>query len=79
MNVEAQVLEGYMALGQGTQLGPEITTAFASGVDASVMAVVRGVLLTRPGFEDRLKASSTLQELVKWLPPDLFRVCLAQV
>ena len=67
-----------MALGAVGQLGPEITTSFASGVDASVMAVVRGVLLTRPGFEERLSASTTLQELIKWLPPDLFRLCLSQ-
>ena len=53
--------------------------AFASGVDTNVMSVVRGVMLTRPGFEERLKTGSTLQELVKWLPPDLFRICLAQV
>ncbi len=74
-----KVLEGYMALNNVGQLGPEITTAFASGVDANVMAVVRGVLLTRPGFEERLSAGNTLQELIKWLPPDLFRLCLAQV
>lgn len=41
--------------------------------------VVHGMLLTRPGFEERVKGSSNMQEMLKWLPSDLFRTCLARV
>ena len=43
--------------------------------------VVRGVVLTRPtpGLEERVKSTQLLQELVKWLPPDLFLTCLSRV
>lgn len=37
------------------------------------------MLLTRPGFEERVKGSSNMQEMLKWLPSDLFRTCLARV
>ena len=37
------------------------------------------MLLTRPGFEDRVKGSSNMQEMLKWLPSDLFRTSLARV
>ena len=39
------------------------------------------MVLTRPspGLEERVKGSQALQELVKWLPPDLFRTCLTRV
>lgn len=41
--------------------------------------VVQGMLLTRPGFEERVKGSSNMQEMLKWLPSDLFRTSLARV
>ena len=43
--------------------------------------VVRGVVLTRPtpGLEERAQSTQLLQELVKWLPPDLFLTCLSRV
>ena len=43
--------------------------------------VVRGVVLTRPtpGLEERAQSTQALQELVKWLPPDLFLTCLSRV
>ena len=41
------------------------------------MGVVRGVLLARPGAEGA--TGGTLQELVRRLPGDLFRTCLARV
>ena len=41
--------------------------------------VVRGIMMTRPGFEERAKGSANLQEILKWLPSDLFRTCLARV
>ncbi|KAK9832750.1 hypothetical protein WJX81_008241 [Elliptochloris bilobata] len=46
------------------------------GQDAAVMGVVRSVLLTRPGAEGA--HGGTLQELVRRLPGDLFRTCLAR-
>ena len=39
--------------------------------------MVRGIILTRPGFEERAKSTANLQELIKWLPSDLFRTALA--
>ena len=38
-------------------------------------------MLTRPtpGLEERVKSTQLLQELVKWLPPDLFLTCLSRV
>ena len=45
--------------------------------EAAVMGVVRGVLLARPGAEGA--HGGTLQELVRRLPGDLFRTCLARV
>ena len=36
-------------------------------------------MMTRPGFEERAKGSANLQEILKWLPSDLFRTCLARV
>lgn len=41
------------------------------------MGMVRGVLLARPGAEGA--TGGTLQELVRRLPGDLFRTCLARV
>ena len=41
-------------------------------------SVVRGVLLTRRGAEGG-QEGATLQELVRRLPGDLFRTCLARV
>ena len=37
------------------------------------------MLMTRPGFEERVKGTSNTQEMLKWLPSDLFRTCLARV
>ena len=41
--------------------------------------VVRSVILTRPGLEDRAHASLPVQDMVRGLPADLFRTCLARV
>lgn len=46
--------------------------------EAAVTGVVRGVLLTRRGAEGG-QGGTTLQELVRRLPGDLFRTCLARV
>lgn len=76
-----QVLEGYVYLGNVASLGEEVMAAFAAVVGAAALKVARGVVLTRPvpGLEERVKSTQLLQELVKWLPPDLFRTCLTRV
>ena len=53
--------------------------AYASAVDTAVLKTLRSILLTRPGLEGRAKGAGILQELIKLLPADLFRVCLAKV
>ena len=73
-----KVLEGYMFLGNPGSLGGEVKSAFVGAVNSAVLKVVRGVLLTRPGMEEKAGAAGTLQELVRCLPSDLFRTCLAR-
>ncbi len=77
----AQVLEGYVYLGNVASLGEEVMAAFAAVMGDAALKVVRGVVLMRPtaGLEERAKSTQLLQELVKWLPPDLFRTCLSRV
>lgn len=43
------------------QLGLEVQSAFAATISASVTKVVRGVLLTRPGFEEKAAVAGNLQ------------------
>ncbi|KAL4422269.1 hypothetical protein ABPG75_008466 [Micractinium tetrahymenae] len=74
-----KVLEGYMFLGNVGQLGDEVKSAFIATIGSSAAKVVRGVLLTRPGFEEKAAMAANLQELVRFLPSDLFRTCLARV
>ena len=74
-----QVLEGYIYLGGTARLGEEVMHAYASAVDTAVLKTLRSILLTRPGLEGRAKGAGILQELIKLLPADLFRVCLARV
>lgn len=74
-----QVLEGYIYLGGTARLGEEVMHAYASAVDTAVLKTLRSILLTRPGLEGRVKGAGILQELIKLLPADLFRVCLARV
>ncbi|BDA40427.1 Syndetin [Coccomyxa sp. Obi] len=75
------VLEGYVYLGNVGSLGEEVMAAFAAVVGAAALKVARGVVLTRPtpGLEERVKSTQLLQELVKWVPADLFRTCLTRV
>lgn len=70
-----------MYLGNVSSLGEEVMAAFAAVMGAAALKVVRGVVLMRPtaGLEERAKSTQLLQELVKWLPPDLFRTCLSRV
>ena len=46
---------------------------------APAVQVARGVVLARPGLEERVRIMTSLQEVVRILPPDLFRTCLARV
>ncbi len=69
-----------------TQLTAHLPLAAPAGMHSSTyikvhpaVQVVRGIMMTRPGFEDRAKGSANLQEILKWLPSDLFRTCLARV
>lgn len=53
--------------------------AYASAVDTAVLKTLRGVLMTRAGLEGRVRGAGILHELIKLLPADLFRTCLARV
>ena len=74
-----QVLEGYIFLGNTATLGEEAMTAFSNVVSTAAHRVIRGVILTRQGLETKARNTSVVQDLVKLLPPDLFRTCLARV
>lgn len=73
-----QILAGYSFLGNTGSLGEEVNSCFASAVNSGALKVVRGVVLTRAGLEDKARSTTILQEILKWLPPDLFRQCLAK-
>ena len=68
-----------MYLGEVGTLGEEILTAFTSSISSAAVRVVRGIVVARAGLEDRARATAIFGELVKLLPADLFRPCLAQV
>ena len=48
-----------------------------SGDDSS--QVVRSVILTRPGLEESARSGAPVQDMVRGVPADLFRTCLARV
>ena len=52
--------------------------AFAAAVNGAALKVTRSVLLARPGAGAEVRSSQLLQELVRQLPSDQFRTCLAQ-
>jgi hypothetical protein len=56
-----QVLEGYMFLGNVEALGGEVQAAFVATLSSSITKVLRGVLLTRPGCEEKAAAAAGLQ------------------
>ncbi|BDA42201.1 probable Syndetin [Coccomyxa sp. Obi] len=70
-----KVLEGYIFLGNVNELNTRLTNAITSAVSTTV---VRSVILTRPGLEERARASVPVQDMVRGLPADLFRTCLAR-
>ncbi len=49
----------------------------SSGDDSS--QVVRSVILTRSGLEESARAGAPVQDMVRGVPADLFRTCLARV
>lgn len=73
------MLEGYIYLGNIATLSEETMNAFANVVGTAAHKVIRGVILTRQGLESKARSTSMVQDLVKLLPPDLFRTCLARV
>ena len=73
------MLDGYVYLGNTATLKEEVMNAFANVVNTACHKVIRGVILTRQGLEAKARSTSMMQELVKLLPPDLFRTCLARV
>jgi len=74
-----QILEGYGFLGNTGSLGEVVNSCFVGVINASALKVVRGIILTRAGLEERARSHTILQEIVKCLPPDLYRQCLARV
>ena len=46
--------------------------------DSTAVQVVRGMVASRQGVQDKIRDTSVFSELVKLLPADLFRACLAQ-
>lgn len=50
-----------MFLDNVDQLGVEVETAFINTINGAVLKVVRGVLLTRRGFEEKASMASNLQ------------------
>ncbi|KAK9901648.1 hypothetical protein WJX75_006561 [Coccomyxa subellipsoidea] len=73
-----QVLEGYIFLGNVSELGARLSNAFTSSVSSTVRQVVRSVILTRPGLEESARAGAPVQDMVRGVPADLFRTCLAR-
>lgn len=78
-NQYMRVLDGYVYLGNTATLNEETMNAFANVVGTAAHKVIRGVILTRQGLESKARNTSMVQDLVKLLPPDLFRTCLARM
>lgn len=74
-----QVLEGYIFLGNTTQLGSEITVAFNKALDAAVLAAAQLTIVAHFGGPERAKGVTTLQEALKGMPAHVLRICLSRV
>lgn len=68
-----------MYLGGVGTLGEEVVATFTSAISSAATKTVRGIIVGRLGLEDRARSTAIFGELVKLLPADLFRSCLAQV
>ncbi|KAK9809306.1 hypothetical protein WJX73_003160 [Symbiochloris irregularis] len=74
-----KVIEGYMYLGGVGTLGEEVVSTFTGAISSAATKTVRGIIVGRLGLEDKARSTAIFGELVKLLPADLFRPCLAQV
>ena len=74
-----QVLEGWLFLGNIQELGSRLTNACMAAVSTSCAQTVRSVLLTQPALAPRALTAASMQDLIRDVPSDLFRTCLAQV
>ncbi|KAK9797780.1 hypothetical protein WJX73_002420 [Symbiochloris irregularis] len=74
-----KVLEGYIFLGNTSQLGSEVTVAFTNAMDASVLAAAKLTVVAHFGGPERAKGITSLQEAIKGMPANVLRICLAKV
>jgi hypothetical protein len=74
-----QALEGWLFLGNTQELGSRLTNACMAAVSTSCAQTVRSVLLTQPALAPRALTTASMQELIRNIPSDLFRTCLARV
>ena len=74
-----QVLEGWLFLGNTQELGSRLANAYMAAVSTSCAQTVRSVLLTQPALAQRAMAGTTVQDLTRSIPSDIFRTCVARV
>ena len=74
-----QVLEGWLFLGNVQELSSRLTNAYMAAVSASCTQTVRSVLLTQPALAQRALSGTSVQDLTRDVPSDIFRTCLARV
>lgn len=68
-----------MYLGGVGTLGEDVVSTFTGAISSAATKTVRGIIVGRLGLEDKARSTAIFGELVKLLPADLFRPCLAQV
>ena len=73
------MLEGWLFLGNVQELGSRLANAYMAAVSASCAQTVRSVLLTQPVLTQRALMGTTMQDLTRGIPSDIFRTCLARV
>ena len=73
------MLEGYIFLGNASQLGGEITVAFAHAIEAAALSAARLTIVAHFGGPQRAKGINSLQEAIKEMPPSIQRMCLSHV
>ena len=68
-----------MFLGNVQELGSRLANAYMAAVSTSCAQTVRSVLLTQPALAQRAMAGTTVQDLTRGIPSDIFRTCVARV
>lgn len=63
--------------GKTIDMSQDLMEIFCVAPQLSMQKVLRGVLLTRQGMEDRIGEKSDIKVMVNLLPRDLFRSCLS--